>query len=193
MVAGPEGLGKEERDGNAAGQCEGWLDMRGPTPKLDRLQAIYQERAAYFLKGHQPAMDFVWSIFTICHVWDDLIDRDRHVTDEEIQTAFWQAVVTLPTNPFYVQHFATLYPVFVTTIVNWRAATAMERRGEEADREIAFILRAGYADLLTMSALLVGGVEWSIRVTPEIRQWMHEESYAEYRVNLQQEEVRRCR
>lgn len=160
---------------------------------MDRLREVYLDRAPYFLKGHQDAIECVWSIVAVCHVWDDLIDRDRAVTDEEVMTAFWTALVTLPANPFYVQHQAVLLPILINTIVNWRAATAMERTGDERDREIAFVLRAGYTDLLTMSALLVGGLAWSVQVTPEIRRWMHEESYAEYLVNLRQEEVTRCR
>lgn len=170
------------------------MEQQSGTPKLDRLRAIYLDRAPYFLQGHHAAIDCVWLIFSIGHVWDDLIDRDRHVTDEEIHAAFWQALVLLPTNSFYVQHITTLYPILLNTIVNWRAATAMERTGEARDREVAFVLRAGYADLLSMSALLVGGQEWSIQVTPEIRRWMHEESYAEYLDNLRrEEEARRCR
>ena len=170
------------------------LDRRGETPKLDRLEAVYQDRASFFLQGNKPAIDFVWAFFSICHVWDDMIDRDRGVTDEEINTAFWQALVMLPTNMFYVQHFTVLHPIIINTIINWRAATAMERRGDGKDREIAFVLRGGYADVLSMSALLVGGLEWSIQVTPEIRQWMHEESHAEYLDNLRrEEEVRECR
>lgn len=165
----------------------------GPTPKLDRLNAEFDDRASYFLRNHQPAMECVRAVFDVLHVWDDLIDRDRYVTDEEIMTAFWLALVELPTNAFYVQHFSALHPILVNAIVNWRAATAMEREGDEHDRSIAFILRGAYSDVLSMSALLVGGLEWSVRVTPEIRQWMHPERYPEYLQNLTTErEARKC-
>jgi len=167
------------------------LDQRGPTPKLDRLFAIYHQRAPYFLQNHRAAIECVWSIFAVSHVWDDLIDRDRAVTDEEIHTAFWHALVLLPTNPFYVQHSAVLQPILMNAIMNWRAATTMERHGTDADREIAFVLRAAYIDVLSMAALLVGGVEWSVQVTPDIRRWMHEETFFEYLVHVQRERMAR--
>jgi len=159
----------------------------GPTPKLDGINAVFEERAAYFLRNHQSAMEFVRAVFNVFHVWDDLIDRDREVTDEEVMTAFWMALVALPTNAFYMKHFSVLHPILVNAIVNWRAATAMEREGDDHDRTIAFILRGTYGDVLSVSALLIGGLEWSVQVTPDIRRWMHPERYQEYLDNLRAE------
>lgn len=179
-------MGEDERD-----QSLTRFDAIGPTPELDRLRAWFGERLGYFLRGHGPAILFVETVLEISHVWDDLIDHDREVPDEEIMTAFWQAIVMLPANPFYQQHFTVLHPILTNSIVSWRAATALERRGGEHERTIASILRCAAADVITMSALLVGGQAWSVEVAPEIRQWIHDETYVEYLDHLQGEEVRR--
>lgn len=154
------------------------------TPEIDRLNTSYRETLQNFLRNDAGAIAFVSQIFSVLHIWDDLVDRDREVPDGEIIGAFWIALIELPRNPFYRAHFDTLNPILQNAIINWIAANKLEREGDEKDQSVAFILRGAYVDLLSMSALLVGGLPWSIEITPAIRRWSHGETFAEYLANL---------
>jgi len=62
----------------------------------DRIQKFQQ-----LLLGNRDAALFVAMVFRVFHAWDDLIDKDALLADEEINMAFYLAMVQIPRNPFY--------------------------------------------------------------------------------------------
>jgi hypothetical protein len=133
--------------------------------------------------GDQHALVFLRSMASVMHTWDDLIDKDREVSDGEINAAFWLALVELPANPFYAAHADMLRPIVVQSILNWRAATQMEREAtceQYNDLKIAFIIRSTYIDLVVMSACVLGGPDWAAKVAPDLRRWAHSEGFKGY-------------
>jgi hypothetical protein len=156
------------------------------TPEFNRLDKhvpLFNE----FLLGSTEAVQFVVRVFRVLHVWDDLIDRDKALTDDEINSVFWDLLVVLPTDPFYVRNIALLNSTLVNAIVNWHIANKLEREGDEKDKSIAFVLRGAYIDLLSAAAFIVGGMRWAQEIGPAIRRWAHEETFDEYMVNLAKE------
>ena len=143
------------------------------------------------IKGNVDAANFLNGVIGVLHVWDDLIDKDTNLSDLEINQAFWYLFVGLPREPFYKQNFDLLNPILMVAIQNWFAANVMERGDDQADKRIAFILRSSYVDLITQSALIVGGLEWSVQVAPDIRRFAHAEGYGNYLINLQDEKDKR--
>jgi hypothetical protein len=145
------------------------------------------------LKGNADALAFVRAIALVLHTWDDLVDRDHDVDDAAINRAFWLALVELPRNAFYREHFNDLNAILVNAIVNWRIATNVERlRAPPAgDLMIAFIIRSTYVDLLTVSATLIGGADWSVTFGGDIHRWAHGEGFAAYLTNLTAEKAAR--
>ena len=147
------------------------------------------------VKGNADALEFLRAIAKVLHLWDDLVDRDKAIADATIHEAFGLALIDLPRNAFYRRHFEVLNAVLLNAIVNWRIATTMERN-DAPDRRpydfaTAFILRSSYVDLLTMSATLIGGVEWGAAMGPEIHRWAHQEGMATYLYNLAAETAAR--
>jgi hypothetical protein len=158
--------------------------------EIDRLTADWVPDLARFLQGNVAAVAFVSQVCAIAHVWDDLIDRDGAVAEADIHGAFWLALIELPRNEFFREHSAELNPVMRLVALNWMAATKMEREGR--DREITYVLRSAYIDLLTTAAALVGGPDWAAELTPEIRRWAHGETFEQYLQNIKiEEEARR--
>jgi len=151
--------------------------------RLDKHVPLFSE----FLLGNAEAIQFVVRIFRALHVWDDLIDRDKAITDDEINSVFWDLLVVLPTDPFYVRNIALLNSTLVNAIINWHIANKLEREGNEKDKSVAFILRGAYIDILSAAAFVVGGMQWVQEVGPAIRRWAHEETFDEYMVNLAKE------
>ena len=156
------------------------------TPEFNRLDKhvpLFSE----FLLGNAEAIQFVVRVFRALHVWDDLIDRDKPLTDDEINSVFWDLLVVLPTDPFYTRNIALLNSTLVNAIVNWHIANRLEREGDDKDKSIAFNLRGAYIDILSASAFVVGGMEWVKTAGPAIRRWAHEETFEQYLENLRKE------
>lgn len=135
------------------------------------------------LKGNQAAMHFVQRLFDVFHFWDDLIDRDKAISDEEINRHFYAALVELPLNRFYRAHLDTLLPLVVVAIHNWRVATDLERGSpaSEHDLQVAFVLRSSYVDILVMCCNVIGGPEWAQMWAPRIRSIAHGEGFQQFK------------
>ena len=137
------------------------------------------------LQGNGLAVSLCETLFTISQVWDDLIDGDP-VEDDAVNEAFWLALVALPRNDFYRQHFLDLQPLVQAAITDWLTANELEVRDEGA-KHLAFVLRDSLTSVVTQCALLVGGYEWMREVTPEIRLFFHDEPLNEYMEGLTRE------
>lgn len=141
--------------------------------------------------GNRDAVLFAQHLFKVSALWDDLIDRDKKPTDAEVHDAFQSALVELPLNPFYRRHLDVLLPFVIVTIHNWRAATDFERSGNEDLQRIAFVLRSSYADILVMSAHLLGGWEHAHAWTSRIRELVHDEGFDGFKASLEAETLAR--
>lgn len=143
-------------------------------------------------KNDRDAANFLCAIVDVLHVWDDLIDQDNDVSLHAVNGAFTAALISLPNNPFYAQHFHVLNPILMSAINNWHVANVLENGSSEADKRIAFISRSSYIDLITQVAYIVGGHEWVMQVGPEIRRFAHGEGWEGYLQNLKQEQEQRA-
>lgn len=148
---------------------------------------------AQAVQEHRDALAFLRDMAQVMHVFDDLVDRDRHVCDGEIVDALWKALVTIPGNVFYRDHEHLLRPVVINAIINWRIATHVERqeRVSETMLQAAFIIRSTYIDMVTTAALIIGGPEWAVHVGPGLRAWAHSEGFDNYLNNLAAEKMAR--
>ena len=144
------------------------------------------------VKGNKHAADFIELIVTILHFWDDLIDKDKALSDTEINAHMFNVLVTLPRNPFYAANFSALNVILTNSITNWQVANRLEREGDEYEKHIAYILRSSYVDLITHAGLLVGGPEWAQYVGHKIRCHAHAEGYEGYLSNLEAEQSARA-
>lgn len=137
------------------------------------------EQMLHILKGDQDALQLALDFKCISHIWDDLIDLDKAVTREQINQAFWLALVSIPSNAFYQRFSHALQPVIATTILNWHAANALES-GPQHAREIAHVIRYSAADLMILMALLLGGPEWAVQYAPAIRLMCQKDTLANF-------------
>ena len=156
------------------------------TPEFNRLDK-HVPLFSDFLLGNVAAVHFIVRVFRALHIWDDLIDKDKTITDDEIHSVFWDLLIVLPTDPFYTANHAFLSSTLMNAIINWHIANKLEREGDEKDKSIAFILRGAYIDLLSAAAFVVGGMAWAQEIGPAIRRWAHAETFDEYSINLAKE------
>lgn len=140
-----------------------------------------------WLRGHEEAIEFIDMLFSVLHTCDDLTDRDATVSTAHMQRAFWNVLIELPRNRFYTANFALLNGSLQLAFLNWEIANQMEVTEGPNTKQIAFVLRSSYADLVTLCAWLIGGHDWSIQVGYESRVLAGNEGLDTYRDNLTRE------
>lgn len=152
------------------------------------VNAVVLDQLRRALPGCEPAVMLNAALIETLHTWDDLIDGDHAVTDEAISRAFRLALVVMPSNSFYVQHFGQLHPLLDNLIANWLAATRMERDPRsEVDLPVAFVIRSDYCNFLLKSMILVNGFDGAVAMWPEVRRFWHSEGYEGYLQSLSAE------
>ena len=144
------------------------------------------------LKGNEEAYQFVELITEVLHFWDDLIDQDKKLLPEEINSAMTKALVSLPRNNFYRQNFSELNPILVNAIINWHTANEFENSDgnyelSEYELSIAFIIRSCYIDLVLHSITICGGIDWCRKWAPKARLHWHAEKFDGYKLALAKE------
>lgn len=148
----------------------------------------YKQLLTGWLKGHTGAIAFIDLVFSVAHTCDDLTDGDKTITASEVQDSYWKALIELPRNMFYVEHFALLNGALQLAFLNWHIANRLELEDTANAKEIAFILRSSYADLVTLCAWAIGGTEWAKLVGYESRLYTSREGFASYLHSLSNEQ-----
>lgn len=143
----------------------------------------FPEKMLGFVKGDHEAFDFLMNVHEIVEVWDDLIDKDKAVSDLALNDTFYRALIVLPRNGFYQRNFSLLNPIFEAGILDWFTANALEAKGDTESLMAARVLRCNLQQLMVMCARVVGGVEWAKRVGLELRT-MGVETFAQYASEL---------
>lgn len=90
--------------------------------------------------GDRAALEFLYSISKITELWDDLIDKDKPITPEQINDAMFDALITLPCNPFYTRHATYLAPIMIAAISSWQDANTLAK-GTRSQKALAYTLR----------------------------------------------------
>ncbi|MBY5942294.1 hypothetical protein KUW00_15550 [Halomonas sp. DP5N14-9] len=138
----------------------------------------------YVLREDTAAIAAFKTISRVSQTLDDLIDKDRPVSDGDVISAFWMIIVELPANPFYRANEIYLRPLLASALSDWRVSVALERDGDAHGRHLAFVLRDQLAGVLCQMAYLVGGEQWMNQVAVEIRRHVHEDTLSEYITDL---------
>lgn len=136
------------------------------------------EHLGQWLRGNTDAIDLVLAVHDVVEVWDDLIDKDAEIRPEAINAVFYAALVTIPRNRFYKQHFDLLNPIIEAAILDWHTANALETRKTNDDLRNAYVLKCTGQLLTVLCARIIGGVNWARSVNLKIRSLG--ETWAEY-------------
>lgn len=118
------------------------------------------------LKNDPVAMEAAEMLWSLLHVWDDLVDLDKPVSSVAISGAFWAALVGLYRNAFWLEFAPVLRPLLEQGIYDWLDANRFEAEG---NAEVAFGLRSGTLPVFIKMAELVGGLEWGRQVSHRMR------------------------
>ena len=151
--------------------------MDGWREKELQYQKDLVQMLKYCLMDNQDAVRFCIDVTFIAHVWDDLVDKDKERTNEEISNAFKAALIDIPSNPFYLAHINDLRPLMMNAILQWQDANKLEVNGDDHDKHMAYMLRASFIQLFVYCAFLIGGGGWAETIGPEVRRIYREDLY----------------
>lgn len=130
-------------------------------------RALRNTKLLEWFDGDQSAVEFIIALSSIAELWDDLIDKDKELTPEEINQVFWNALVTLPCNEFFNTHKAFLMPLILQGINAWHDSVELEA-GPENDRAYALTLRLLTLQLAPMIVFLKKGFAESRKVSVDM-------------------------
>lgn len=118
--------------------------------------------------GNQDALNMFRMFVDLSHTWDDLVDRDKPVSDDSINNAFLIALVYLPANPFYQSIQRDIMPMWLTVVSAYQTANFFERTKDEHGVEIAHTLRYAAGNIIAYAVHVCLGPEKAKEVLPEV-------------------------
>ena len=136
-----------------------------------------QELLHWAFKGRN-AIAYVNTIFRISQTWDDLIDRDRVPTPDEINSLMWDALFTLGENPFYISFQHQLCAVQKSAALDWFAANELEVIGARQKNRLDH--KRQQMALIAFVATLLYGPKWGAEVATAVRRHTHDEEFEDY-------------
>jgi hypothetical protein len=136
------------------------------------------ESAGIELGLSEYATRFVNDFLHVVAIYDDLIDKDKPVPDDDIHRAMYSAFFAIPRNPFYMANFAVLNPLMENAVRNWQLANELEKQQQDGDLHISFVVRSSYVDLLCACVQIERGQDMATFL--QIRRFIHDEGLGEY-------------
>ena len=130
----------------------------------------FAELFGYIYKDNEEAAKLSFEILDTLHIWDDLYDKDKEVSPETVNYAFFNAMYKLQKNVIW-QH-CNLGEHMLNVILRWQDANVLEREQEtEDDLHKAYMLRAGLYDLFVIIAYHLHGMAWAATIGPDVRRF----------------------
>lgn len=151
-------------------------ETKDDLPPWDQKLASLEEM---FL-GNEEAIRFMETISIWTHLYDDLIDKDKEVSEEFVHEVMWKIMVGLPMNKFYTDNARLLAPIVATGILNWRGANEMEQIGSKEELYIAHVTRYSINDLALMVMTILGGSLHAARYARDARLAFQRDTLAHY-------------
>lgn len=108
-------------------------------------------------KGNADAFRFCQIFFVWCHVFDDVLDRDKPVAYADAVTANWALISELSSNPFWLKNSARLLPLVSAGASSSISSEEFKLREDVRDRMASQVLKSGYLEVYWEVAHICGG------------------------------------
>lgn len=131
--------------------------------------------------GNQDALNVFRMFVDLSHTWDDLVDKDKEVREDEINNAFAIALVYLPANSFYQSIQAQILPMWLTVVSAYQTANKFERDKDAHGIEIAHGLRYAAGNIVAYMIHVCVGPEKAKEFLPDMWKTVFFERYDDYR------------
>ena len=131
--------------------------------------------------GNQDAVSLFDMLIDLAHTWDDLVDKDKDVTEAKINNAFMICLVYLPLNPFYQLIQRDVMPLWITVVSAYQTANSYEKTKDEHGVEIAHGLRYAAGNIIAYAVHVCVGPEKAAEYMPDVWKALVIERFDDYR------------
>ena len=131
--------------------------------------------------GNQDALNVYRMFVDLAHLWDDLVDKDKEATEDDINNAFLICLVYLPANPFYRSIQEQILPMWLVVVSAYQTANKFERDKDGHGIEIAHGLRYAAGNIVAYMVYVCVGPEKAKEFLPEMWKNVFFERYEDYR------------
>jgi hypothetical protein len=131
--------------------------------------------------GNQDAINLFDMLIDLAHTWDDLVDKDKDVTETKINNAFMICLVYLPMNPFYQLIQRDVMPLWITVVSAYQTANHYERTKDAHGVEIAHTLRYAAGQIIAYAVHVCVGPEKAAEYLPDVWKALVIERFDDYR------------
>lgn len=154
----------------------------------DIIDLTEEEFIFWAMKDNKDAAHFVSQMAYISHFWDDLIDKDKPISDKEINMAFRVMLLGIGANRFYQVNVDYIMPILAGTFINFETANKIELedniKKDDSLLEISWYLRDAGGILMATCASLIAGPEWAEKVNYFTVIRHHDETVKDYIINI---------
>jgi hypothetical protein len=131
--------------------------------------------------GNQDALNMFRMFVVKSHTGDDLVDKDKNVSESEINNAFLIALVYLQANPFYRSIQEQIWPMWMMVVTAYETANKFEREKDPHGIEIAHSLRYAAGHIIAYAVQVCVGPEKAKDILPEVWKNVFYERFDDYR------------
>jgi len=131
--------------------------------------------------GNEDALQMYRMFVDLLHTWDDLVDKDKDVTEAKINNAFLICLVYLPCNPFYQTIQRDVLPMWISVVSSYETANKFEREKDAHGIEIAHGLRYVAGNIIAYAMHVCVGPEKAAEYLPEMWKCVVAERFDDYR------------
>ncbi len=131
--------------------------------------------------GDQDAYNLFRMIVNLAHTWDDLIDKDKNLSEDEVNNAFLTCLVYMQANPFYRRIQEQVWPMWLTVVSSYEVANKFERDKDPQGLEIAHGLRYAGGNIVAYMVYVCVGAEKAKEFLPEVWKNIYHERFDDYR------------
>ena len=134
-----------------------------------------------WFNGNEDAANMYQMLVDLSHTWDDLVDKDKEISESNINNAFLIALVYMPMNPFYKLIQEQITPMWMSVISAYQVANKLEKENDEHGIEIAHGLRYAAGHIISYMVNVCLGYERAQEVLPEVWKKVVFERFEDYR------------
>jgi purine-cytosine permease-like protein len=134
-----------------------------------------------WFNGNQDALNMYRAFVDLLHTWDDLVDKDKDVSEMATNRAFLTCLVYLPANPFYRSIQDAVLPMWLVVVSSYETANKFERDKDAHGLEIAHGLRYAAGHIVAYAVHVCVGPEKAKEVLPDVWKSIFFERYDDYR------------
>lgn len=125
--------------------------------------------------GDKAAESFCVALLVYINTIDDLFDKDKPVTVEQVAGSMLGLISNLAFNDFFIKHRESLYPLMVQGCSAWADSELMKSSKDPQIREATDVLKAYWGEIIFHIAFLCGGYDHMRRCSVEYRGFDFEE------------------